>query len=59
MEFGSVAWELINTIYKSGWNNLTVNSKNKTFQQYIFSQFNKNKITTWKKTKDKKANKGK
>ena len=31
MEFGSVAWKLINAIYKSRWNNLIVNSKDKNF----------------------------
>ena len=59
MEFGSVAWKLINAIYKSRWNNLIVNSKDKNFQQCISFQFNKNRTTILKTTKEKKTNKDK
>jgi len=59
VNFGSIAWKLINAIYKFKWDNLIVNSKDKTFQQYISSQFNKNKTTTPKTTEDKKADKNK
>ena len=59
LKFSSIAWNFINTIYKSRWNNLTVNGKNKTFQQCIYFQFNKNRTTTLEITEDKKTDKSK
>jgi len=59
LEFRFVAWEFLFAIYKSGWNRLTANNNNKTFRQYMSSQFNKtstNNTTTNKLSKDKQAN---
>jgi len=40
--FGSAAWNLIMSIYKSGWNALSINKHNRTFCQYISAQFKPN-----------------
>jgi len=40
-EFSFVAWEFLLAIYKSVWDKLTAHNENKTFRQYVISQFNK------------------
>lgn len=55
MEFGFIACKFITVIYESRWDKLMANNKDRTFQQYIFSQFNKNNISTLKTTKSKQA----
>jgi len=40
LEFGFIAWEFLSFIYESGWDKLIANKDNKTFRQYISSQFN-------------------
>ena len=59
LEFGFTAWEFLSFIYESGWDKLIANKDNKTFRQYISSQFNmkptKNMINN-NSSKDKQAN---
>lgn len=55
MEFSFIACKFIIVIYESRWDKLMANNKDRTFQQYIFSQFNKNNISTLKTTKSKQA----
>ena len=39
-EFGFAAWDFLSSIYESGWDKLTANKDNRSFRQYIVSQFN-------------------
>ena len=55
MEFSFIACKFIIVIYESRQDKLMANNKDRTFQQYIFSQFNKNNISTLKTTKSKQA----
>ena len=48
-----MAWEFIIAIYKSGWDRLIANDKNRTFKQYILSSFNKITTLTLKLMKGK------
>ena len=58
-EFEFIAWKFLSFIYESGWDKLIANKDNKTFRQYISSQFNmkptKNMINN-NLSKDKQAN---
>ena len=38
-EFGYATWNLILSIYKSGWDSLTANDNNRTFHQCVLAQF--------------------
>jgi len=38
--FGSATWNLIQSIYKSEWDHITMNNKKCLFQQYVLNQFN-------------------
>jgi len=56
VEFELIAWEFLSAIYESSWDKLMVKKENKTFRQYIYSQFNSipsNDITTKKLSKRK------
>jgi len=39
-EFGFAACDFLLSIYESGWDKLTANKDNRSFRQYIASQFN-------------------
>ena len=39
IEVSAISWQLINTIYKSGWDRLTVDKNNMFFQRYMLAYF--------------------
>jgi len=46
--FGFAAWDLIFSIYNSGWDKLLVDDKSRTFRQCVASQFNRKDIPSTK-----------
>ena len=57
--FGQVAWSLISTIYKSGWDKLKTSNGNWMFRQNILSQFNEKNMNNNKSSNNKLNNKRK
>ena len=46
--FSFAAWDLISSIYNSGWDKLLVDDKSRTFRQCVVSQFNRKDIPSTK-----------
>ena len=56
-EFGFAAWDLVSSIYSSGWDKLIADNNSRTFRQRVASQFiMKNIPTTEKRNKTNPAN---